>query len=161
MSPDQLIAAAHSKDGNYNTGDLVRCEVVDVNADSEKLACGMKGIIHQDKTVVLGLITKEQLPDTYRCVLLAFYLSWDWNLYTLWYPKTANVKEKERLKDEKFLRAHLNLCLNRLMMESVDKGYDECLLASRNFANPSAIEYMARSLGIDAAVQSSLLRGLK
>lgn len=63
-----MITASDRKDGQFNSGDLIRCEVVEVNADSEKLICGMKGV-HQPSgksDVVFGLISREQLPKHYR-----------------------------------------------------------------------------------------------
>lgn len=66
---DDLVAAYDRKDGSYANGDLVRCEVIEFSAD--KLSCGMKGI-HQvgenrtQKLITFGLITKEQLPMSYR-----------------------------------------------------------------------------------------------
>ena len=62
-----MVAAADRKDGSYNIGDLVRCEVIEFSAD--KVTCGMKGV-HQsaDKSQsrTFGLVSKEQLPLSYR-----------------------------------------------------------------------------------------------
>jgi len=69
---DDLVAAYDRKDGSYANGDLVRCEVIEFSAD--KLSCGMKGI-HQvgenrtQKLITFGLITKEQLPMSYRVLI--------------------------------------------------------------------------------------------
>ena len=68
IHPDHIIAAADRKDGTFNTGDLIRCEVIDINGDADKLVCGMKGV-HQSSSkpdMQLGIITKEQLPKSYR-----------------------------------------------------------------------------------------------
>lgn len=65
-----MIAASDRKDGAFSSGDLIRCEIIDFNADSEKLVCGMKGV-HQQAgraDVQLGIISKEQLPKSYRSV---------------------------------------------------------------------------------------------
>lgn len=70
IHPDHIIAAADRKDGTFNTGDLIRCEVIDINGDADKLVCGMKGV-HQSSSkpdMQLGIITKEQLPKSYRLV---------------------------------------------------------------------------------------------
>jgi hypothetical protein len=63
-----LIPVPDRKDGAFNNGDLVRCEVIDVNIEAEKLMCGMKGVhqAHDKPPVAFGLITKEQFPTSYR-----------------------------------------------------------------------------------------------
>ena len=63
-----MILASDRKDGQFNTGDLIRCEVIDINADSEKLLCGMKGVYQPSgkSDIIFGLISKEQLPKHYR-----------------------------------------------------------------------------------------------
>ena len=66
MPPDHVVSIADRKDGQFASGDLVRCEVLDVNADNEKLVCGMKGIHQQGKDIQLGLVSKEQFPKSYR-----------------------------------------------------------------------------------------------
>nr|CAG4646245.1 EOG090X05S8 [Macrothrix elegans] len=116
LHPDYL-AAADRKDSSLNVGDYVRCEVVDVSADSEKLICGTKGV-HQPpgKTdVQLGVITKEQMPKSFRV-------------------------------------------LNDLN----GKSYEECLLSNRAFRNPSVIEHLSNSLGLNASstIPDSFLSGL-
>lgn len=51
----------------------------------------------------------------------------------------------------------------RAMMEADGKSYEECLQSNRTFVNPSAVEHMARSFGLNTActVSNSLLKGLK
>lgn len=63
-----MILASDRKDGQFNSGDLIRCEVVEINADSEKLLCGLKGVYQPPGKldVIFGLISKEQLPKHYR-----------------------------------------------------------------------------------------------
>lgn len=66
IQPDQYMS--DRKEGAFNTGDLIRCEVIDFNADNEKLVCGMKGL-HQPAEradLQFGIVTKEQLPKSYK-----------------------------------------------------------------------------------------------
>lgn len=71
LHQDHMILASDRKDGQFNAGDLIRCEVVDINADSEKLICGMKGVYQTTgkSDVIFGLISKEQLPKHYRAMM--------------------------------------------------------------------------------------------
>lgn len=139
IHPDHLIAASDRKDGAFNSGDLIRCEVIDINADTEKLVCGMKGV-HQaaGKTELqLGFITKEQLPKTYRLVkecILKFCIIY-----------------------------HSFFLLLRAMMDMEGKSYEECLQSNRTFRNPSAIEHLSKALGLNVAsgVPCSFLKGLR
>lgn len=117
VHPDQFNAASDRKDGAFNTGDLIRCEVLDINADNEKLNCGMKGL-HQSaeqSDLQLGVITKEDLPKSYKT-----------------------------------------------MVDLTGKSYEECLQSNRTFRNPSAIEHLSNSLGLDlsSAASDSFLKGL-
>nr|CAG4641680.1 EOG090X05S8 [Eurycercus lamellatus] len=117
IHPDHQISVSDRKDGQFNAGDLIRCEVIDLIADAEKLTCSMKGV-HQPagKTnLPFGLVTKEQLPKSYRAI-----------------------------------------------MELDEKSYEECLQSNRTFLNPSAIEHLACSLGVNlgSAIPNSFLNGL-
>lgn len=77
---DELVAAYDRKDGSYSSGDLVRCEVTELSAD--KLSCGMKGV-HQTgesqtrKPILFGLVSKEQLPKSYRYQHTETIIEWN------------------------------------------------------------------------------------
>lgn len=52
---------------NYQTTDIVCCEVLDVNPDSKKINCGMIGHHPRfDNGPSLGLITLDELPKFYK-----------------------------------------------------------------------------------------------
>nr|CAG4640008.1 EOG090X05S8 [Daphnia pulex] len=115
IQPDQYMS--DRKEGAFNTGDLIRCEVIDFNADNEKLVCGMKGL-HQPAEradLQFGIVTKEQLPKSYKA-----------------------------------------------MVDLTGKSYEECLQSNRTFRNPSAIEHLSKSLGLNLSndVPDSFLKGL-
>ncbi|XP_046652917.1 serine/arginine repetitive matrix protein 2-like isoform X1 [Daphnia pulicaria] len=115
IQPDQYTS--DRKEGAFNTGDLIRCEVIDFNADNEKLVCGMKGL-HQPAEradLQFGIVTKEQLPKSYKA-----------------------------------------------MVDLTGKSYEECLQSNRTFRNPSAIEHLSKSLGLNLSsdVPDSFLKGL-
>lgn len=64
------------KEGALASGDLVRCEVVEVYAESEKIVCGFRGVCKPRSD--LGIIRKEELPQSYRFPLVGisyFYSS--------------------------------------------------------------------------------------
>ena len=48
-------------------------------------------------------------------------------------------------------------------MDLTGKSYEECLQSNRTFRNPSAIEHLANTLGLNVAstIPDSFLKGLK
>jgi len=63
----QTVALTDSRDPNrtYESGDLVRVEVIEVSVDNEKLVCGMKGVTlspEMQHSFHLGLISRHDLP---------------------------------------------------------------------------------------------------
>ena len=143
ISPDNLISASDRKEGQYNAGDLIRCEVVDVNADAEKLVCGVKGVHHQGAgkaDVQFGLVTKDQLPKHYRYLFAV----------------------KTQCSLHNFLFTFI-IMPSRAMMEAEGRTYEDCLQSNRAFLNPSAVQHLAASLGlnINSTTPNSFLKGLK
>ncbi|PNF37896.1 hypothetical protein B7P43_G06205 [Cryptotermes secundus] len=66
-----LIPASDKKSVNssYLMNDTVRCEVLEVNPDTEKLVCGMKGVTlppNSDYSSRLGLIHSDDFPEVYN-----------------------------------------------------------------------------------------------
>jgi hypothetical protein len=66
-----LIPASDKKSVNsgYLNNDAVRCEVLEVNADNERLVCGMKGVTlppNSDYSSRLGLIHSDDFPEMYK-----------------------------------------------------------------------------------------------
>jgi len=66
-----LIPATDKKSVNrsYLMNDTVCCEVLEVNSDTEKLVCGMKGVTlppNSDYASRLGLIHSDDFPEVYK-----------------------------------------------------------------------------------------------
>lgn len=66
-----IIPASDKKSVNrsYLMNDTVCCEVLEVNSDTEKLVCGMKGVTlppNSDYASRLGLIHSDDFPEVYK-----------------------------------------------------------------------------------------------
>lgn len=69
----QAIMPSDPREANraYESGDLVRVEVIEVQADNEKLVCGMKGVTlspEMQHSFHLGLISRNDLPRQFTYV---------------------------------------------------------------------------------------------
>lgn len=52
----------------FNKNDLVRCEVLEISVDAERIYLTLESMNEKNKDITLGVITYADLPKYYRYV---------------------------------------------------------------------------------------------
>jgi hypothetical protein len=95
-----LIPASDKKsvNGSYLMNDTVCCEVLEVNSDTEKLVCGMKGVTlppNSEYSSRLGRIHSDDFPEVYKWVsLFEFLREVNYICICLWWWVTVILKSE-------------------------------------------------------------------